>query len=75
MSAIPIERRLAALEAEVARLRVKLAKVELTSRDKLPWWQAIAGTFENDPIYEEAMRLGREWRESFRPKSRRRRKK
>jgi hypothetical protein len=27
-------------------------------------WQAIVGTFVNDPLYEEAMRLGREWRAS-----------
>jgi hypothetical protein len=27
-------------------------------------WQAIVGTFANDSLYEEAMRLGREWRES-----------
>ena len=29
----------------------------------------IYGAFENDPIYEEAMRLGREYRESLRPKA------
>ena len=27
-------------------------------------WQTIIGKFENDPLYDEAMRLGREWRES-----------
>lgn len=27
-------------------------------------WQAIVGTFADDPFYEEAMRLGREWREA-----------
>ena len=27
-------------------------------------WRAIIGTFENDPMYDEAMRLGREWRDS-----------
>ena len=30
-------------------------------------WQAIVGTFADDPLYEEAMRLGREYRESLRP--------
>ena len=29
-------------------------------------WRAIVGTFEKDPIYDEAMRLGREWRDSQR---------
>src|SRR5581483_3035701 len=32
-----------------------------------PWWEAIRGTFKNDPAYVEAMRLGREWREAQQP--------
>jgi hypothetical protein len=32
-------------------------------------WQAIVGTFADDPLYEEAMRLGREWRDSQRDES------
>lgn len=27
-------------------------------------WKAIIGTFANEPLYEEAMRHGRAWRES-----------
>lgn len=27
-------------------------------------WQAIVGTFTDDPLYDEAMRLGRAWRET-----------
>ena len=38
-----------------------------------PWWEEISGSFANDPAFDEAMRLGREWRESFRPKTRKRR--
>jgi hypothetical protein len=49
----------------LARLR---AKVEQASK---PWWQEIRGTFANDPIYDVAMRLGRKWRESQRPKPKR----
>jgi hypothetical protein len=64
-----VEDRLAALEAEVASLK---EKVEDRAANMVPWWDRTAGTFANDPIYEEAMRLGREWRESFWPKSRRR---
>jgi hypothetical protein len=71
MAALSLKQRVEALEAEVARLK---AKVEGKTGDSEPWWERIAGTFANDPIYEEAMRLGREWRESFRPKPRKRRK-
>jgi hypothetical protein len=63
MATVTLEERVAALEAEVARL-----KQERTSEPppKKPWWEEIRGTFKNDPIYEEAMRFGREWRESQR---------
>jgi hypothetical protein len=63
--------RVTALEAEVARLK---AKVEGTGGKAVPWWEKIAGAFANDPMFEEAMRLGREYRESLRPKPRQRRK-
>lgn len=36
---------------------------ETLQQDK-PWWEEIRGTFRDDPVYDEAMRLGREWRES-----------
>jgi hypothetical protein len=66
-----LEERVTALEGEVARLK---SKVEGEPVGAIPWSDKIAGSFANDPIYEEAMRLGREWRESFRPKPRKRRK-
>ena len=67
MAAVKIEERLAALEAEVARLK---AKVEGGGRTSQDWLDTIWGAFANDPVYEEAMRLGREYRESLRPKPR-----
>jgi hypothetical protein len=30
------------------------------------WWKRIVGVFSDDPEFEEAMRLGREYRESLR---------
>lgn len=56
-----IEKRLEILEAEVALLK---SKVEKKDETKTPWWEEIAGTFADDPAFEEAMRLGREYRES-----------
>lgn len=71
MVAKEIEIRLSALEAEVAELR---KKVEKTENKDVPWWVKISGAFADDPIYNEAMRLGREYREPQRPKTKKRRK-
>ena len=46
-------------------LKRKLDKLDRAA----PWWEQIAGTFENDPIYEKAMQLGREYREALQPKT------
>jgi hypothetical protein len=67
MTKVQLERRIHALEAQVAWLK---AKLEEAVGPQVPWWQKIMGSFENDPEFDEAMRLGREWRESFRPKTR-----
>jgi hypothetical protein len=58
---------LAALEAEVALLK------EAKAKGGVPWWKANYGMFANDPMFEEAMKLGREYRESLRPKPKKKR--
>jgi hypothetical protein len=72
MSARTLADRVAALEAEVASLR---AKVESGKPDNGAWWKKVWGAFAGDPAFEEAMRLGREYRESQRPQAVRRRRK
>jgi hypothetical protein len=57
-----LEKRIAALEAEVALM--KRERMKYAEKHELPWWKQIIGTFENDPAHEEATRLGREYRES-----------
>ncbi len=59
-----IVERLAALEQVVEQLK---AKVEAASPPKAPWWETEAGRFKNDPVFDEIVRLGREYRESLRP--------
>jgi hypothetical protein len=59
-----LEQRVAALETEVAQLKRNLEEQE-TIR---PWWEQIAGTFENAPLYERAMRRGQHYRQSLRSK-------
>lgn len=62
MSSVPIEERLAALERDVGRLKTQ------AEHDERPWWDAIAGTFIDDPVYDRIVELGREYRESLRTK-------
>lgn len=57
-----LEQRVAALEAAVAKLQRKIEEREPGK----PWWEQIVGTFENDPIYEHAMRLGQQYRQLLR---------
>ena len=64
MATLSVEERLAALEAEVAQLKTQLTQQK--QETSIPWWQQISGVFKDDPMFEEAMRLGREWRESQR---------
>ena len=59
-----IETRVAILEAEVKRLRAKLEAVATPAK---PWWERISGTFAADAAHEQAMKLGRAYRESLRP--------
>lgn len=61
MTKIEIEKRLEILEAEVATLKNQASE---NGKSELPWWKQRIGIFENDPAYDEAMRLGREYRES-----------
>ncbi|MBW4608217.1 MAG: hypothetical protein KME22_13600 [Hassallia sp. WJT32-NPBG1] len=50
------------LEAEATQLE---SETEIDSSSR-PWWEQIAGTFADNSVYDEAMRLGREYRNSLR---------
>jgi hypothetical protein len=63
MSKTELEKRMAELELEVATLRTK---VEALAGSK-PWWERIAGSFHDDPLYDKAMKLGRQYRRSQKP--------
>ena len=53
MTPAQLEKRVVLLEAELARLK---SKVE-GAGPGIPWWERIAGTFQDDPVYEKAMQL------------------
>jgi hypothetical protein len=63
---IELESRVTALEVKVAQLQRQL---EAATPDDKPWWEHVVGAFADDPDFEEAMRLGREYRESLRPRA------
>ena len=56
-----LETRVAILERELAQMKQMVAE---SLQDKGPWWLKIAGTFENDSTFDEAVRLGQKWRKS-----------
>lgn len=60
MAGISLEERMTALEAEVAELRRKIGGGAQPT--DAPWWQQRAGAFRDDPLYDEAARLGVEYR-------------
>jgi hypothetical protein len=68
MDKAKLERRMNDLEKQVATLRKQVE--ELSGAE--PWWERIAGTFHDDPIYEQAMRLGREYRRGDKQNGKRR---
>ena len=63
MTVSQIEKRLTALEADVARLKS-------SPKPKNLWWDKIAGIFANDPLFEQAMRHGRAARDPHRAPAR-----
>jgi hypothetical protein len=57
-----IEQRLAALEAEVARLKERLERLAPEN-----WVERISGSMKDYPEFEEVVRLGQEFRRSQQP--------
>ena len=65
MATKTVENRIEVLESRIDDLqRLFEVQIEKTHQSNKRGWQAIVGTFENDPLHAEAMRLGRLWRET-----------
>jgi hypothetical protein len=61
---------LAELTTRVVLLELEVAKLKRCVSDKAdsrPWWKMLAGNYANDPVFDEVVALGREYRESLRP--------
>jgi len=56
-----LESRVVTLETEIVQMRQMLSAF---AQKKTPWWLKVAGSFENDPSFDEATRFGQAWRKS-----------
>ncbi len=66
MSTANLEKRVEALEREVRSLKRLVKK---SKSDQKPWWERLAGTFKDDPVFDEIVEAGRKYRKSRRPPS------
>jgi hypothetical protein len=64
MTIAEITERLRALEQAVEELK---SQVKRSAGMDRRWWIEDAGRFADDPVFNEIVRLGREYRESLRP--------
>ena len=55
-----LEKRVEALERELKSLKSAIQK-----KSQEPWWERLAGTFEDDPIFDEIVEAGRKYRQSL----------
>jgi len=64
-----VEDRLSALEKEVRQLHLQVAREQgaVSGRTAPDFLERFAGIFADDPTFDEAVRLGREWRNADRP--------
>lgn len=63
MTVEQLEKRVEEIERELAKLKTRLEGMTTST----PWWERISGTFYDDAVYDEAMKLGRQYRCSRRP--------
>jgi hypothetical protein len=59
--ALTLEERLTHLEHELEQVKKRLPEAPTKPKN---WLDQVFGSFKDDPIYEEAMRLRREFRDS-----------
>ena len=57
-----LEQRVSELESQVQRMLKRDNRPEPVGAE--PWWKRHSGAFENDPLYDEAMRHASEYRKA-----------
>jgi hypothetical protein len=68
--AVSLEKRVAELERQVARLQEQ-QRAGMSAPAGREWLDDLYGAFAGDPVFEQAMTLGRKYRQSLRPRGRR----
>jgi len=63
MTTIDIEKRLTAIEQQLAELRAA-GNARVTAAHPAAALEKIHGTFENDEAFREAARFGKKWRQA-----------
>ncbi len=58
-----IELRLAALEQELTQMKAGMTDSSRSPK-KRPWWIEMSGSGADNPLFEDAVRYGQEWRDS-----------
>jgi len=70
-----LQQRIKSLESELAELKARFEQFEKQKPETKTgtWLDDVYGKFNGDPLYKKAMSLGRKYRESLRPKPRKKR--
>ena len=55
-----LEKRVDALEREIKSLKSAVRK----NKSAGPWWERLAGTVKDDPLFDEMVEAGRKYRKS-----------
>lgn len=62
MMAANLEDRVDALEREVRQLK---SAVRRSNKKQPPWWERMAGTFKDDPVFDEIVESGKRYRKAL----------
>jgi hypothetical protein len=59
LTAIQSTRRIEEIDKNLKALRAEMKKLQQAGSVSPRWWHDHAGRFENDPVFDEIVRLGR----------------
>ena len=63
-----LEERITALERKLRKVQLQLKEIRQTPQQ--PWWEQLAGRFMDDPLFDEIVKAGQEYRRSLVPRAR-----